>query len=240
MVAEHKLNATSQQDSSDAFAARLRAALKRVDRSAAWLASEVDLSPATVGKYLRGSQPTIIPAVKLAAALGVRLDWLLAGQGEMLGPEDAPASRAAGHHLFEASEQDWVFLPHYSFQSTINSFIPITTETFPVRRDWLKRSLGTERGLWVTEMPTGELPSVAAEGESIVCRNSLGLEPGRAYILGLDGNLIVRRYTTAGFVTEDESQAPLTTEEALLQGAFPVGEILARFGLSPVPTRYYL
>ncbi|ODT57006.1 MAG: hypothetical protein ABS77_13385 [Phenylobacterium sp. SCN 69-14] len=112
-------------------------------------------------------------------------------------------------------------------------FTPVVTETFPVRKDWLKRALGVSTGLWITEMPVDEMPTVAERGEAIICRNTMFLELGGAYLLGLDGNLIVRRYTSEGLGT-DHGPGLLTTADAQLKGVVPIGQILARFGLSRV------
>lgn len=223
-------------DSSDsqapaALTARLHKALN--GRSPAWLAKASGVKDATVRKYLAGGQPTVIPAVKLANALGVRLAWLLTGEGSMTGAE---VTQAKGADLFDASEADWVFLPYYRFASELTFFQAIPVETYPVRRDALRRSLGVESGLWVTAMPNG-LPGIAEEGDTIVCRNATFAEPGHAYLLGVDGNLVARRFGPAGFYVDDPSEPILGRQEAQLAGVFPVGEILARFGLSPIRPR---
>lgn len=204
------------------------------DRTPAWLAQASGIKDASVRKYLRGAQPTVIPAVALASALGVRLSWLLAGEGAMQGPEEPERPKAPLHQFFDAAEADWVFLPYYRFERAMDAFNPIVTETFPVRRDWVKRAFGVERGLWLTEMPTDELPSVAAAGETIVCRNVIVPEYGRAYILGQDGNLMVRRYSDVGFLSELAGIKPIEPAEANLNGFALVGVIVGKIGASPI------
>lgn len=152
----------------------------------------------------------------------------------MTGPE---VTQAKGFDLFDASEADWVFLPFYRWESELTFFKPITVETFPVRRDTLRRSLGTETGLWVTAMPAGGLPGIAEEGETIVCRNATFPTPGRAYLIGVDGHVIARRFGALGFYVEDQAQPMIRTQDVELAGIFPIGQILARFGLSPVSPR---
>lgn len=170
----------------------------------------------------------------LASALGVRLSWLLAGEGAMLGPEEPERPKAPLHQFFDAAEADWVFLPHYRFERAMDSYTPHITETFPVRRDWVRSAFGVERGLWLTEMPTNELPSIAAAGETIVCRNVIVPEYGRAYILGQDGNLTVRRYSEQGFWSELYGVKPIEPSEADLNGFSLVGVIVGKIGASPV------
>lgn len=230
-IVREDASASDDSQAPSALTARLREALG--DRTAAWLAKESGIKDASIRKYLAGGQPTVLPAVKMADALGVRLTWLLAGQGPMRGPEEQPAQKASGHQLFDAAEADWVFLPFYRFESAMQVFTPVVTETFPVRRDWIKRTLGVTAGLWVTEMPVDDMPSVAEKGEAIICRNAMFLEMGAAYLLGLDGNMIVRRYTVDGLHT-DRSAEVISPAEAQLKGVIPIGEILARFGLSRV------
>jgi len=217
------------------YAARLKAALEAKGVTPAWLAKKAGIPDRSVRNQLEGTEPKIVSAIALASALEVNLAWLLTGAGQMTAPEPPP--RSSGSGLFDASEADWVFLPHYAFESAIASMSNTLTHTYPVPRHLLNNQLGTARNLWVTNMPTDELPSVATKGEPIICRNALILEPGKVYVLSLDGNLVVRRLTLRGFSTDDEHAPALSLQEAQLRDSFPVGEVLARFGLSPVASR---
>ena len=218
-----------------AFVARLKEAL--AGRSVAWLAKESGVNDGTLRNYMKGAQPTIIPAVQIALALGVSLDWLIAGVGPRPKEEAAKqqrADRAVGRELFDVTEADWVFLPHYSFESAFDSFAPIIRETYPVRRDWLNNALGTAKGLWMTEMPGADLPEVAGAGQTVICRNSADLTLGKAFVLGVDGHLIVRRLSMRDGHLAFTSDLPDARTIALSDDYIPVGQILARYGVSPV------
>lgn len=195
------------------------------------------MTDASLRKYLNGAQPTIIPAVQIASALGVTLDWLTGGVGPKTIEEAANlkvSERAVGRDLFDAAEADWVFLPHYSFESAFDSFAPIIRETYPVRRDWLNNALGTAKGLWMTDMPGADLPEVAGAGQTVICRNSADLTLGKAFILGVDGHLIVRRLSILDGELAFTSDLPDAPTIALSDDYIPVGQILARYGVSPV------
>lgn len=217
------------------FVARLREALG--ERSVAWLAKESGVTDASVRKYLNGSQPTIIPAVQLSSALGVTLDWLLAGI-EPKSIEEAQRRKAQerkiGRDLFDVAEADWVFIPHYTFESAFDSFAPLIRETYPVRKDWLNQALGTSKGLWMTDMPGDDLPEVAKAGETVICRNSVDLTVGKAFILGVDGHLVVRRLALHDGQIAFSSDRPDVSTISLSDDYVPVGQILARYGVSPV------
>lgn len=231
-IVKDDASGSSDSQEASAFTLRLRTALG--DRSPAWLSRASGVKDASVRKYLAGGHPTVLPAIRLANALGVRLDWLLTGQGAMT---DEPVAAAPGAHLFDAAAADWVFLPYYQFTSSLTFFTPTTVEVYPVRRDLLRRALGAEKGLWVTLMPAGGLAGIADEGDPIICRNAAFAEPGRAYLVGVDGNLMARRFGPHGFYVTNAAEPTIQLEEIPLRGVIPVGEILARFGLSPVGPR---
>lgn len=125
-------------------------------------------------------------------------------------------------------------MPHYDFEGGFESFAPVIRETYPVRRDWLNNQIGSTTGLWLTEMPSDDLPHIAHAGETVICRNSADLRPGRAFILGVDGQLIARqlrrRDDSVVFLNDAEDAAPIYQDDDYI----PMGQILARYGLSKV------
>lgn len=64
------------------FSSRLAIALQ--GRSVPWLARTSGVGDAAIRKYLKGSQPTILPVTAMADALGVRIAWLVANRGPMV------------------------------------------------------------------------------------------------------------------------------------------------------------
>ncbi|WP_299174376.1 helix-turn-helix domain-containing protein [uncultured Brevundimonas sp.] len=216
------------------FLARLKEGL--AGRSVAWLAKESGVNDGTIRNYLRGAQPTIIPALQIANALGVTLDWLIGGVGPRT-TELAHKERRADKELFDASQADWVFVPRYTFDSTFDSFTPIVRDTYPIPRDWLNRTLGTSYGLWITEMPGDDLPDVAQPGEAIICKNSADLTPGRAFLVGQMGQLMARRLELVVGLPNFVSEQPEKPLISMSDDFVPVGQILGRYGVVPVRSR---
>lgn len=217
------------------FVERLIEALN--GRSVAWLAKESGVNDGTLRNYLRGTQPTIIPAVQIASALGTTLDWLLGGIGPKTKAEADRArlaERTVGRELFDAAEAEWVFIPFYSFESYFDSYAPNIRETYPVRKDWLNRSFGTSTGLWMTHMPSDDLPDVAAAGETIICRNVRDISAGGVFILGVDGSLFARRLSGIDGDYFFESDRPDAPRISVACDYVLVGSVLARYGVSPV------
>ncbi|HVY34341.1 MAG TPA: helix-turn-helix transcriptional regulator [Caulobacteraceae bacterium] len=214
------------------FAKRLEQAIGHQEKGG--IARKAGIAASTLTKYLAGgSEPGAFKAACLADALGVNIAWLLTGTGTKERLSDATAGPGAA--LFDASEVDWVFLPHYRFDSAIDAIVPRVTETFPFRRDWLKRLLGVERGLWVTEMPTDSLPAVAEQGDTIICRNAAVMETGRAYIIALDGQLVVRRVIPGPEMPgAAEAGSSITVDQVVQRGASLIGVILARVAVRQV------
>lgn len=219
------------------FAVRLADAL--TGKKAAAIAREIDVAPSSLQRYLSGSIPAADTALKLARALGVSAEWLIAGTGPR--EPTTAVGGSAGARLFDASSADWVFVPRYRFDMVMTAISSVVIETYPMRRDWLKRSLGTAEGIWVTEMPTSDMPSVAEEGETIICRNDYEIREGLAYVFALDGQLVVRRVDVdpqAGLVlrTDDPDKVPEPLSDQL-PGLALIGRVLAKISLSPVPVR---
>ncbi len=78
------------------------------NRNPHWLATATGLPYTLVRKYLTGSVPGADKAVKLADALGVSLEWLLAGRGSMTPrlPAGAPSAGRGPQPI----EMDWQLL----------------------------------------------------------------------------------------------------------------------------------
>lgn len=226
-----------QGDAAAGFTARLKAELG--SRSPAWLAREAQLPDASVRKYLAGSQPTIIPAIAIADALGVSLEWLLSGSGEKTRAHSKPVP---GANLFDATSEDWVFVPRYRFDVSLAAVSQYVVETFPMRRAWLNKAVGTTKGIWITEMPAG-MSSVADAGDTILCMNDYQLDVGRVYIIVLDGQVTVRRVVGSDLgglaLRADGPPVVDTMLSDLSPGSFSmVGRVIAKIELSPIPVHY--
>lgn len=217
------------------FSLRLADAL--TGKTAAAIAREIGVAPSSLQRYLSGSIPAADTALKLAKALGVSAEWLIAGSG----PRDVlpTSANSAGARLFDAASAEWVFVPRYRFDLVMTAVSSVVIETYPMRRDWLYRSLGTVEHIWITEMPTDDMPSVAAQGDTIICRNALDIREGLAYVFSLDGQLVVRRAVVdpdlgLALRTDDPTKAVEPLSDHLINLTM-IGRVLAKISLSPVP-----
>jgi hypothetical protein len=162
----------------------------------------------------------------LADALGVRPRWLIRGEGEML---DAVAADNAG----------FVSLPRYDVFQFGEYGKGVAEETVQLPASWLQAAVKTTSGLWIAEMPSDALPSVAREGETIICRDpETPLQDRRVYIFLLDGRPIVRRVAfqpnQVVLRGEDEADTITLRPEELEERLMPAGRILATVRLDQV------
>lgn len=115
----------------------------------------------------------------LADSLGVQARWLLRGQGDRY--------RAS---TSEAVEQTFPKLDLFAFGEhgkpepvELVAIPPIILQSMKVRSD-----------IWLAEMPSDAMPSLAAEGEILICRDpEPALQDRRIYVFLIDGRPIVRR-----------------------------------------------
>lgn len=112
-------------------------------------------------------------------------------------------------------------------------------EQVSVPATWLLAATKTTTGLWLTEMPSDALPSVAREGETIICRDpETPLQDRRVYIFLLDGRPIVRRVAfqpnQVVLRGEDEADTITLRPEELEERLMPAGRILATVRLDQV------
>jgi transcriptional regulator with XRE-family HTH domain len=75
------MNITSECDTS--FSGRMKMLKEAANISAEEFARRVGVSGRMMGKYLAGAEPGLERAKKIAEAMGVRIEWLVDGQGPM-------------------------------------------------------------------------------------------------------------------------------------------------------------
>lgn len=135
-------------------------------------------------------------------------------------------------------DEDLVYLPRYDLFAFAEGERPSSVDTVPLQREWLIRAARTDRDVWLAEMPSGAMPEVAAEGETILCRFAEPpLQDRRVYVLQLDGRPIVRRVQlrpgglllTAG----DPSVEPLELVGEDVERVAPIARVLASITLQP-------
>ncbi len=208
-----------------AFGARLTAAMERKGVKNAQLADMSGVSRQLVSEYANGQKVAGADNLfAIADSLGVYARWLLRGEG----PVDVSGT--------DAGAEDVVPIPRYDVFSFDEFGRGEPTEIASVPR-WLIAQLRSATGLWLAEMPSDALPEVAAEGDTIVCRDpDSPLQDRRVYIFLMDGRPIVRRVQVrsdglllSGSSPDDE----ITLRPDELDRLTPAGRVLGAITLNP-------
>lgn len=225
------MKSSAKRSSSDAigdaegetFAKRLVDALD--GRGLAGIARQVGIAPSTLQRYLNGSMPAADIGFRLARALSVRPEWLFEAAGpkyetgEVVGIGSGQVTVLPVLDLFAFGEQGK----------------PAATDQLALPTAWLMAAARSTTGLWLAEMPNDALPSLAKEGELLVCKDpEATLQDRRIYIFLLDGRPIVRRVFVRpeGLQLRGESDAD-TIEIAPqeLEHLRPAGRVLSAIAL---------
>ena len=139
----------------------------------------------------------------------------------------------------------WVLLPLYDVaaferrESISQIAFPPVLEMVPVRRADLARLHITRSEVWLIEMPTNILPSVARQGELLVCQDSGAVFHDRKVIIFAFGGdpSIIRRVVRAsdGKLTlqADDPSVPAITIDQLAGGFVRFGEVLGAIRTLP-------
>lgn len=140
----------------------------------------------TLSRYRKGGTPSSEHIFPLADALKSSARWLISGAGESTS-------------LRAADDAEWVDLPEYDLRQLDDHSKgqPIGSTRF--RRDWLNRSIGRDRGLWLAKLP-GDYPSLDLQaGDQVICCDTSSDELAERqlciWFMPLIGKLIVARYS---------------------------------------------
>lgn len=204
-----------------AFGARLSAAISEKGLRNTDVAERSGLSRQIISEYANGQKVAGADNLfAIADALGVYARWLLRGEG----PQAA-----------NLPTDDMVQLPRYDLFEFGEHGKPAPSETVPLPAAWLRAAVKTTTALWLAEMPSDAMPSLAREGELLVCRDpEPQLQDRRVYIFLLDGRPLVRR----AFVrpeglqlrSEDDSDTIVIAPQNLEQ-VIPVGRVLSAIAI---------
>jgi len=199
--------------------------MRRKGVNASELSRASGVRPQLISEYVSGKKVAGAENLfALADALDVYPRWLLLGEGAMFEPPELAgdeATRLPLYDLFEFNEMGK----------------PKPREEVAIPSRWLMAAVRTTSGLWLAEMPSDALPDVAAEGQTIICRDPQSpLQDNHAYILLLDGRLIARRIIVGReglTLSGGEHMAEITLRPDELDRLIPVGRVLAAITLNP-------
>ena len=204
------------------------------DKGIPEIAKSIGVDPKALYANKKGAMPSADRAFALADTLGVSPRWFATGVGPMRGMEVPPLDPAR-----------WVLLPLYDLaafdrrESISQIAFPPVLEMVPVRRADLARLHITRSEVWLIEMPTNILPSVARQGELLVCQDSgIGFHDRSVIILAFGGDpSIIRRVVRASDGTStlqaDDPSVPAITIDQLLGGFARFGEVLGAIRTLP-------
>lgn len=214
-----------EHDTGTRFAIRLREAVE--GRVLAQIAKAADVAPSTLQRYLGGAMPAADIAFRLARAIGVRAAWLIEGEEPKLDqlPTSATVVGLAG---------DVAIVPRYDLFAFGEYGKPEPAETLALPTSMLARARITA-GIWVAEMPSDAFPSLAGEGELLICRDpEQSLQDRRIYVFLIDGRPIVRRVFVRPdglqLGSENESDTMLVTPHEL-EAVTPIARVVSAISI---------
>ena len=218
-------------DGHETFAMRLSRAL--VGRVNAHIAKEIGVAPSTMQRYLQGSMPAADVGLRLAQALQVSPEWLFSGVGLMeVEAEARPFADVVG------IQSQITLLPRYDLFDFGDYGKPEPEEQIAIPTPWIVSAAKSTGGVWLAEMPNDALPSLAGEGELLICRDpEERLQDRRVYIFLFDGKPVVRkahvRPDGVQLKSEDESETVLISPQDM-ESLRPIGRVLSAIAIHRV------
>jgi transcriptional regulator with XRE-family HTH domain len=196
--------------------------------SQADLARRAGVDRKRVSDYSLGrSTPVADTVFSLADVLGVEPRWLIRGDGMM----------EAGSPF--VSEDDGVRLPHFDLFEFESAKHPRPVEFVILRQAWLMTVTRSLKDLWVTEMPSDAMETIAPAGGMIICRDADHvLAERRVYAFLLNGRPIIRRVKLAPdaliLEADNEEIEPIRFAPDSSDPLIPIGRVLAAINLQAV------
>ncbi|MBU6167043.1 MAG: hypothetical protein KGQ52_13085 [Alphaproteobacteria bacterium] len=180
-------------------------------------AKEAGLNPTSFRDMVYKVSPGAEPAVRIAQALDVSVEWLITGQ-----------ERRPRGSLRSADDAEWVDLPRYDLHAFTPEGKPEPAEVIPIRRDWLYSHVRRSKNLWLAELPTSKFPALGIAGDLILCEDTESWAAQGFYLWFLEGKPIVRN-----FPEDKQPPPPGTWEPDEPPGMRIAARILGTFGLKP-------
>ncbi len=167
-----------------------------------WLSAEAGVSSSTLSDYVAKGISRADYAVRIAAALGTTVEWL------MLGGRRTPA-------LVEAGSADWIDVPEYNLRDMTEETLGAPATTTPIRRDWLYSTFRTSSGLWLTRLLSDYAPAGLQEDMLVICR-TVGadeLAEGNICLWRVAGRVVTGRFSVIpDALVAQGALAPLTDQ----------------------------
>jgi phage repressor protein C with HTH and peptisase S24 domain len=165
---------------------RLRYVEKMLFKNRSAAAAAAGVSVPTFARWVGGKDPSFEGLAQLADSVGLSLDWLATGKGQMR--PDAPATTG-----------DFVLVPLYDQRAAAGHGAAAHDEQptgfFSFRRDWVRATLGGDPSRLAILPATGDsMEPLIVEGDLLLVDLSVTVPAGDGiYVLERDGDLLVKK-----------------------------------------------
>lgn len=222
------------EDAKIAFASRLREKIDKTGLKDAEIARRSGVSTSALSSYLKGrSFPNSEQLFPLCDVLGVDPRWLISGV--------SPSRPSIA--IADADAADWEQLPFYDLRNITDTGLGEAQASTSVRRDWLNRTFGVSKGLWLTRLLSDYRALDLMEGDQVICCNTSFAEVQERHLCIWrtipQGHIVIGRYTvmqkTASQPAGNDEEywinpySPIGIVDSEEPDIVPVGRILGRF-----------
>ncbi|MEQ1889728.1 MAG: S24 family peptidase [Alphaproteobacteria bacterium] len=166
---------------------RLRFAEKMLFKNRSAAADAANVGKSTFSRWIAGNDPSFEALARLADSVGLSLDWLASGRGEM--------HRSAGG----GGADTFILVPQYDVQAAAGAGA-IPADEGPLgflsfRRDWVRRTLGANPASLAVITATGDSmePTVRQGDLLLIDLSQAGVTENGVYVLEREGALLVKR-----------------------------------------------
>ena len=168
------------------FSARYIARAEELQIKDAEISRLSGIPTSTLSRYRNGGSPRAEHIFPLVDALRCSARWLIAGVSEPIA-------------LQAADDAEWVEVPEYDLQQMDDASKGPVVRTTKFRRDWLNRSFGRDRGLWLTKLPSDYPALDLRQGDEVICydivREELSERQLCVWRVPIAGQCVVARYS---------------------------------------------
>lgn len=202
------------------------------------------------GWIIRGSQPPLEAAAKVAKAEGISLEWLATGEGQMYEAPEAHQCADRVNNVCGTSDMDHLTkVPTFDVEASAGAGAWINAENISdywyVPRTWLRLERLEHAELCIINTVGDSMAPHINHGDRLLVKTNIDREKALegVFVINLDGHLRVKRleFTLApiGYrvISDNEMFPPEFVPAAeLTQRLYVIGEVVRVFGQPVRPT----
>lgn len=201
------------------------------------------------GWIIRGSQPPLEAAAKVAKAEGISLEWLATGEGQMYeAPEAHPCADRVHNVCSSRDMDDLTKVPTFDVEASAGAGAWINAENIRdywyVPRTWLRQERLEHAELCIINTIGDSMTPYINHGDRLLVKTNIDREKALdgVFVINLDGHLRVKRLEAtlfpAGYrVKSDNELYPpeFVPAAELTQRLYVIGEVVRVFGQPAKP-----